>query len=48
MTWIDSSRFIYYSGVEYEFDIRLGSFSGPSISIAKITVDYPLYAVAIP
>lgn len=48
MTWIDSSRFIYFSGFTPDFDIRLGSFSGPSVSIAKITVKYPIYAVAIP
>jgi hypothetical protein len=48
MTWIDSERFIFYSGYSPDYDLRMGRLSGPGFSIAQLNVEYPVYAVAVP
>jgi hypothetical protein len=40
MQWIDDNRFIYVSGSSGSWDLRMGSFSWPSVQIGTSTSDY--------
>lgn len=46
MRWISPSRFLYVSGSSSNWDLRLGDFSGPSISIAAASIEFLSYDFA--
>lgn len=46
MDWIDSGRFLYFSGSYGSFDIRIGSIAAPSYSIESASSDYPVFDIS--
>lgn len=46
MAWIDSGRFLYFSGSYGSFDLRIGSFAAPSFSIGGSSSDSPVFDIS--
>lgn len=46
MAWIDSGRYLYFSGSYGAFDLRIGSFAAPSYSIAGTNSEFPVFDIS--